>query len=112
MRTIVILSLICFFGFSGYGQKTVKNISTPDTSKAIQVVEASCGICQFGMSGSSCELAVRIDGKTYYVEGTKINDHGNAHGTNGFCNAVRKAEVQGAIVKNKYKVTYFKLLPE
>jgi len=27
-----------------------------------------------------------------------------------FCNAVRKAEVQGEIVNDRYKVTYFKLL--
>ena len=28
----------------------------------------------------------------------------------GFCNAVRKAEVQGEIVNDRFKVTYFKLL--
>jgi hypothetical protein len=29
-----------------------------------QIVEASCGQCQFGMEGHGCELAVRIDGKS------------------------------------------------
>jgi hypothetical protein len=35
-----------------------------------QIVEASCGQCQFGMEGHGCELAVRIDGKPYFVDGT------------------------------------------
>ncbi|UPT69429.1 MAG: DUF6370 family protein [Flavobacterium sp. JAD_PAG50586_2] len=63
-----------------------------------QTVEAACGQCQFGMtSKSGCDLAVRIDGKPYFVDGTDINKHGDAHATDGFCSAVRKAEVVGEI---------------
>lgn len=86
-------------------------ISVPDSTKKIQVVEASCGECQFRMPGKGCELAVRINGKSYFVDGTSIDDHGDAHGKYGFCEAVRKAEVQGEIVNNRFKATYFKLLP-
>ncbi len=78
----------------------------------IQIVEASCGECNFGLKGKSCDLAVKIDGKAYFVEGTKIDDHGDAHAKDGFCSAVRKAEVIGEIVDNKFKVSYFKLLPD
>ncbi len=86
-------------------------VSVPDSTKKIQVVEASCGQCQFGLkSKKGCDLAVRIDGKAYFVEGTKIDEHGDAHAEDGFCEAVRKAEVQGAVVDNKFKVTYFKLV--
>ena len=78
-----------------------------------QTVEASCGQCQFGMKGKGgCDLAVRIDGKSYFVDGTHIDQHGDAHAKDGFCAAVRKAEVIGEIVDNRFKVTYFKLLPE
>lgn len=77
-----------------------------------QIVEASCGQCQFGMEGKECDLAVRIDGKSYFVDGTHIDQHGDAHATDGFCAKVRKAEVVGEIVNNRFKVTYFKLLPE
>lgn len=77
-----------------------------------QIVEASCGQCQFGMDGKSCDLAVRIDGKSYFVDGTHIDKHGDAHAADGFCAKVRKAEVVGEIVDNRFKVTYFKLLPE
>jgi len=77
-----------------------------------QIVEASCGECQFGMKGNSCDLAVRIDGKTYFVDGTKIDEHGNAHAEDGFCETIRKAEVTGEIINDRFKATSFKLLPK
>ena len=81
-----------------------------ETSK-VQTVEASCGQCQFGMEGKSCDLAVRIDGKPYFVEGSSIDAHGDAHAKDGFCASIRKAEVIGTLKNNKFVVTYFKLLP-
>lgn len=77
-----------------------------------QIVEASCGQCQFGMEGHGCELAVRMDGKSYFVDGSSIDSHGDAHASDGFCSAIRKAEVVGKVVDNKFKVTSFKLLPK
>ena len=91
-------------------QKSDPKVSTPDPNKKIQIVETACGECQFKLSGKGCELAVRIDGKSYFVDGTDIDSHGDAHAKDGFCNAVRKAEVQGEIVNDRFKVTYFKLL--
>src|SRR5215510_13768700 len=84
--------------------------SSPDSSKQILIVEASCGECQFGMKGKGCDLAIRIDGKSYFVEGADIDAYGDAHAHDGFCEAIRKAEVQGKIVGKKFKATYFKLL--
>lgn len=77
-----------------------------------QIVEVSCGECQFGMKGKGCDLAVRIDGKSYFVDGTKIDDHGDSHAKDGFCETIRKAEVTGTIVDNRFKVVTFTLLPE
>ena len=49
-----------------------------------QVVEAACGQCQFGITEKSgCDLAIRIDGKSYVVDGTNIHDHGDAHADDG-----------------------------
>ena len=76
-----------------------------------KVVEASCGQCNFGLSGNGCSLAVKIDDKAYYVEGSSIHDHGDAHGQDGFCSTVRKAEVVGEVVKDKFVASSFKLLP-
>jgi hypothetical protein len=75
------------------------------------VVDASCGQCKFGMAGKGCALAV-IDGKPYFVDGTALDQHGDAHAEDGFCNAVRKAEVTGEVVDNRFKAKTFALLPE
>jgi hypothetical protein len=77
-----------------------------------KIVETSCGQCNFGMTGKGCELAVRIDGKSYFVDGTTIHDHGDAHAAEGFCSAVRKAEVSGEIVGDRFKATSFVLVPQ
>ena len=77
-----------------------------------QIVEAACGQCQFDMKGHDCDLAVRINGKSYFVDGTSIDSHGDAHADDGFCAAIRKAEVVGKIVDNRFKVTSFKVLPK
>ena len=76
-----------------------------------QVVEASCGQCLFGMGKEGCDLAVRINGKGYFVDGTGIDDHGDSHGEDGFCNKIRRAKVSGEIKGDRFKVTSFKLLP-
>ena len=106
-------SIVCLlFISSAFGQKSDPKVSTPDPNKKVQVVETACGECQFKLAGKGCDLAVRIDGKAYFVDGTDIDSHGDAHAKDGFCNAVRKAEVQGEIANNRYKVTYFKLLKD
>ncbi len=73
------------------------------------VVEAACGECQFGMEGSGCDLAIRYDGQTYFVQGTNLDDHGDAHSADGMCNAVRQAEVTGEIVDGKFVAKSFRL---
>lgn len=77
-----------------------------------QIVEASCGQCKFGMEGKGCELAVRIDGKSYFVDGSSVDSHGDAHANDGFCTTIRKAEVVGTVVDNRFKATSFKVLPK
>ncbi|WP_310558679.1 DUF6370 family protein [Flavobacterium sp.] len=103
MKKIIILFIV-LLSFSVVAQETKEQQK--------QIVEASCGQCQFGMEGKACDLAIRINGKSYFVDGTDIDHHGDAHAADGFCAKVRKAEVVGEIVDNRFKVTYFKLLPE
>jgi hypothetical protein len=106
-------SIVCLLFIStAFSQKSDPKVSTPDPNKKVQVVETACGECQFKLAGKGCDLAVRIDGKAYFVDGTDIDSHGDAHAKDGFCNAVRKAEVQGNLVNDRFKVTYFKLLKE
>lgn len=77
-----------------------------------QTVEISCGQCQFGLtSQDGCDLAVRLDGKAYFVDGADIDDFGDAHDEQtGFCEVVRKAEVKGHLEDNRFKVSSVKLI--
>ena len=107
-----LLTLLFTLGFlTAFGQQK-EPASQPDAAKKLMTLEASCGQCKFGLKAKGCDLAVRIDGKAYFVDGTDINSHGDAHADDGFCNKVRKANVQGEVMNDRFKVTYFKLLPE
>jgi hypothetical protein len=112
MRFVFLVVIFLLFAGSVFGQKTDSTVAKTDPAKKIQVIETACGECQFKLTGKGCNLAVRIDGKGYFVDGTDIDSHGDAHAKDGFCNAIRKAEVQGELVNNRYKVTYFKLIKE
>lgn len=107
----ILFSIIFCLSLSAAFAQTKKDLSVADSHKLVQVVDVACGECQFGLKGKDCRLAIRTAGKAYFVEGTSIDEHGDAHAPDGFCQAVRKAEVQGSIVNNKFAVTYFKLLP-
>ena len=76
-----------------------------------QTVELSCGQCQFGLtSQKGCDLAIRIDGQSYFVDGADIDDFGDAHDKDsGFCEVIRKAEDIGDIVDNRFQVASVKL---
>jgi hypothetical protein len=87
-------------------------VSLSSTELRSHVVEASCGQCQFGLEGEGCNLAVRFEGQAYFVDGTGIDDHGDAHADDGFCNAVRQARVSGRIADGRFVATAFELLPE
>ena len=66
-------------------------------------VLASCGMCNFSMEDrNDCSLAIKIGETAYAVQGTGIDDHGDSHAKDGFCNAVRVAEVSGKINKGKF----------
>ena len=76
-----------------------------------QVVEAACGQCQLGITEKSgCDLAIRIDGKSYFVDGTSIHDHGDAHADDGFCAAIRQANVKGEIIDGRFKAESFTII--
>lgn len=107
-----LISLMLFFCVvSAFGQeKEVK--ASPEQVTKTRIVDASCGQCKLGLKGKSCDLAVRLNGKSYFVKGTDIDSHGDAHADDGFCNSIRKAEVRGEIRDGFFYASYFKLLPE
>ena len=110
MNKFLLILLLVFIGCS---TKTINNTESHERKDISiqQVVEAACGKCQFGMTEKlSCDLAVRIDGKTYFVDGTNIHEHGDAHADDGFCEAIRKANVKGTIIESRFKSESFTLI--
>ena len=75
------------------------------------VVQAACGECLFGMKGKGCDLAVRIDGHAYYVDGVNMDSLGDAHAADGMCQVIRKAKVTGEVRRGRFFATHFELLP-
>ena len=87
-------------------------LSCAQPKKKTFVTEASCGQCLFELKTQrGCDLAIKMDGKAYFVEGAHIDDYGDAHDENiGFCNAIRKVEVTGKLENEKFKVSTFKIV--
>ena len=110
-----ILSGLAFCGLlvsSTLSGEEAEPVLTADQLQTGAVLSVSCGECQFGMQGDSCDLAVRINGQAYFVDGTGIDDHGDAHAADGFCSAVRSARVTGSIIAGRFHATSFVLLEE
>ena len=100
---------ICFIAITLFMMSCA---SVKETSKISQVANVSCGICNFNMTGDKCDLAVEIDDKFYYTVGSGIDEHGDSHASDGFCNAVRKANVIGEIKHGVFYIESLTLLPQ
>ena len=83
--------------------------SNGDVVKAIQnlpgIARPPLGIGQLIVRGTNPEDTA------YYVDGTGIDDHGDAHAADGLCNAVRRARVTGHVEDGRFTATQFELLP-
>ncbi len=75
-----------------------------------QFVDIACGQCQFDMQGTGCRLAIKLDGKSFFVTGSDIDDHGDAHAADGMCNCVRRAKVSGTLKEGMFHADHIELL--
>lgn len=110
MKSIFLMSFL-FLCTSVIAQEK-KSTGNFDKKKQVYEVLASCGTCNFKMKAPGCPLAIKLDDKYYFVDGTKIDDHGDAHADDGFCNVVKKAKVQGTIKGDRFTTTYFEIIKE
>lgn len=104
-KIIILLLLIANFGSAQ--TKTKKNTKNLKP----QMLEISCGQCQFGLKQPGCTLAVKIGKKAFFVKGKFIDDFGDAHATQGLCNAVLKAEVTGVLNNDIFEAAEINILP-
>jgi len=109
----ILFSISIMLLLIGCDSKSINNtkLQKVEDTSINQVVETACGQCQFGMTEESgCDLAVRIDSKTYFVDGTNIHEHGDAHADDGFCEVIRHATVKGKIVDGRFNSESFTLI--
>lgn len=110
MKKIILLMAFMVSILNSQAQDTTKKKLVFNPKNPTYEVEATCGNCMYKMEGKGCHLAIKLNGKNYFVDGTGIDDHGDAHDAEGFCNAIKKAKVQGEIVGDRFKVSFFELI--
>lgn len=110
MKIVSIVVAVILLHFHSLGQDSTTTKMVINKAQKTYTVNAACGTCIFKMKGNNCELAIQFNNNYYFVQGTSIDDHGDAHATDGFCNAAKKATVQGKVKNGKFVATYFKLI--
>ena len=57
----------------------------------------SCGMCNFMNGDNDCALAIKVGREVFSVKGVGIDDHGDSHARDGYCNVIKKVYVEGRI---------------
>ena len=57
----------------------------------------SCGMCNFMNGDNDCALAIKVGSKVFSVKGVGIDDHGDSHARDGYCNVIKKVYVEGRV---------------
>jgi hypothetical protein len=112
MKKLLFSFVVTFFITTCFAQQAATNgikKNVTDSSKKIFEAEASCGSCKLNMKGKGCFLAIRFNGNNYYAQGAGIDDYGDAHHQEGFCNAIRKVFVSGNIKGDSININYLKV---
>ena len=72
--------------------------AVPDDGNIEGLVITSCGQCKLGYKGKpGCSLTIKIDEVIYLVKGTGLHEHGDAHGSEGFCSAIGLPRQKGKL---------------
>ena len=75
--------------------------SVPANKRINGNVLVSCGMCNFLTEDNDCSLSIKIGKNTYAVKGVNIDDHGDSHARDGYCNVIKKTYVEGIIRKKR-----------
>ena len=62
-------------------------------------------MCNFLTGDNDCMLAVKIGPRILKVDGVGIDDHGDSHASDGYCNVIKKKYVEGIVRKNSFLPT-------
>lgn len=109
LQSLLFLVALCALPLMGCAD-TSADAATVEVND--EVIEVACGTCQLNMEGSGCEAAVRIDGKTYFMDGAPAELAETEHDADGICMCVREAKVTGKVVDGRFKAEKFELQPQ
>jgi hypothetical protein len=96
---------------SAFGQKSDPKVSTPDPNKKVQVVETACGECQFKLAVTDVTLRCVLMARLILLL-VQISILMEMRMQKMAFVMRLESGVQGNLVNDRFKVTYFKLLKE
>tara|TARA_B100000886_G_scaffold248790_1_gene175267 strand:+ start:158 stop:538 length:381 start_codon:yes stop_codon:yes gene_type:complete len=63
----------------------------------------SCGMCNFMNGDRDCALAIKVGSEVLSVRDVGIDDHGDSHARDGYCNVIKKVYVEGRVKGKSFK---------
>jgi len=63
----------------------------------------SCGMCNFMNGDRDCALAIKVGSDVLSVRDVGIDDHGDSHARDGYCNVIKKVYVEGRVKGKSFK---------
>ena len=101
LRTLSLVMLLCAsVGCSRSEERSAIEVS--DSRVLDGRCEIACGQCLFDLAGEGCTLAIRWKGDAMFVDGSGIDDHGDAHAAEGLCNTIRSGDVRGEVKDGRF----------
>ena len=98
----------------GCSSNTGQLAPEPQVTGATHEIEAGCAMCIYEMPDiEECVLAVRWDDKDWLVDGSGIDDHGDAHASDGLCLVARPGKMVATSTEgNRVVVESLTLVPQ
>ena len=76
--------------------------TVPDNKFIKGNVMVSCGMCNFMTNDNDCAMAIKVGKGVYSVSGVGIDEHGDSHAKDGYCNVIKKVYVEGRVSGNRF----------
>ena len=57
----------------------------------------SCGMCNFMNGDNDCAIAIKVGRDVLSLRDVGIDDHGDSHAKDGYCNVIKKVYVEGRV---------------
>ena len=63
----------------------------------------SCGMCNFMNGDNDCAIAIKVGRDVLSLKDVGIDDHGDSHAKDGYCNVIKKVYVEGRVRGKTFK---------